>query len=85
MTPLCPNVQSPSSVHPSPIFPTPSHGPITFLIAQNGVKNYQSLETLTIQGKNWFWNGSQLIDWLGISKCHRTDKLIDWLFDYYSQ
>ena len=84
--------------HPVPGLgpPPPSHGPITFLITQNGAKDFQNLETSTIQEENWFWNGSRLIDWLGIlqmsrdwqidwlidwvySKCHETDKLIDWL------
>ena len=38
--------------------PTPSHGPMTFLITQNGAKDYQNLETLTVQGANSFWNNS---------------------------
>ena len=74
--------QSPGSVPPFLASPTPSHGLISFLITQNGAKSYQNLETSTIPGENWFWNGSQLIDWLidwVNLKCHGTDKLIDWL------
>ena len=65
---------------PSPASPTPSHGPITFLITQNGAENYQNLETSTIQGENWFWNGSQLIDWLGTLQ--DVTRLITWLIDW---
>ena len=66
---------------PSPVFPSPSHGPISFFITQNGAESYQNLENSTIQGENWLWNGSQLIDWI-YSKCHGTDKLIEWLIDW---
>ena len=37
---------------PSPTSPTPSHGPISFLITQHGAENYQTLETSTISGEN---------------------------------
>ena len=56
---------------PSPASPPPSYGPINFLIIQDGAEDYQNLETSTIQGENWLWNGSRLIDWLGITKMSR--------------
>ena len=44
---------------------TPSHGPITFLIIQNGAENHQNLKTSTIQGETDFETVvSWLIDWL---------------------
>ena len=32
--------------------PSLSHGPIIFLIPQNGAKNHHNLKTSTIQGEN---------------------------------
>ena len=62
---LCILVASPQArLTPSPTSPTPYRGPI-------GAENYQNLETSTIQGENWFWNGSQLIDRLGIFEMSR--------------
>ena len=52
-------------------FPTLSHGPITLFITQNGAEHYQNLDASTIQRKNWFWNDSQLINWLGILEISR--------------
>ena len=56
---------------PSPASPTPFHGVISFFLTKNGAEIYQNLETSTIQGKNSFWNASQLIDWLGLLKTFR--------------
>ena len=63
-------IQIPSPWLGSP--PTPSHSLITFFIIQKGAKDYQNLKTSTIQGENSFWNGIQLIDWLGILKMSRN-------------
>ena len=54
-----------------PASPIPSHSPISLLTTQNGAENYQNLEASIIQRENWFWNGSQLIDWLGVLKMSR--------------
>ena len=78
-----PSPQDRFTSSPYPTSPTPAHGPMTFLIIQNGAENHQNLETSTIQGENWFWNSSHwsidwLIDWVYL-KCQGADKLIDWL------
>ena len=48
-----PRLGSSPPPHPLP----PSHDPINFFIPQNSAENYHNLETSTIQGENWFWNG----------------------------
>ena len=76
-------IRSPSAqISPSPASLTPSHGPISFLITQNGEKNYQNLETSTIQEETDFeMVVSWLIDWIYLKR-HGTDKSIDWLMDW---
>ena len=79
---LITSIQSPGSVHPPPLsIPYLISWSHYFLITQNVAENYQNLETSTIQRENWFWNGSQLIDWLDTLKISR-DSSVDWLIDF---
>ena len=48
---------------------------------QNGAENYQNLETSTIQGEDWFRNGTHSIDWL-IGHTWNVTGLISWSIDW---
>ena len=59
-----------------------SHPTISQRYTTTRAEKYKNPEKFQNRRGNSFWNGSQLIGWFGMLKCHVTDTLIDWSLDW---